>query len=76
MPGQKWFQFPIRELNNSSPDSAPSVYRTHPEWTRVAYNRFVLDPGIPEGQAWVTGVVEEIVTRYDVDGIQFDDYFY
>lgn len=66
----------IEELNNSSPDSAPSIYRTHPEWTRVAYNRFVLDPGIPEVQAWVTGIVEEIVTRYDVDGIQFDDYFY
>lgn len=32
----------VDELNNSSPDSAPSVYRTHPEWTRVAYNRFVL----------------------------------
>lgn len=66
----------VDELNNSSPDSAPSVYRTHPEWTGVAYKRFVLDPGIPEVQAWVTGIVEEIVTRYDVDGIQFDDYFY
>lgn len=66
----------VDELNNSSPDSAPSVYRTHPEWTGVAYNHFVLDPAIPEVQAWVTGIVEEIVTRYDVDGIQFDDYFY
>jgi len=66
----------VDELNHSSPDSAPSVYRTHHEWTGVAYNRFVLEPGIPEVQAWVTGIVDEIVTRYDVDGIQFDDYFY
>lgn len=66
----------VDELNNSSSDSAPSVYRAHPEWTGVAYNRYVLDPGIPEVQSWVTGIVEEIVTRYNVDGIQFDDYFY
>ncbi|WP_258875450.1 glycoside hydrolase family 10 protein [Pantoea ananatis] len=66
----------VDELNNSSPDSAPSIFRTHPEWARVAYNRFVLDPGIPEVKAWVTGIVDEIVSRYDVDGIQFDDYFY
>ncbi|EGH49233.1 hypothetical protein PSYPI_45493, partial [Pseudomonas syringae pv. pisi str. 1704B] len=26
--------------------------------------------------AWVSNIVEEIVTKYDVDAIQFDDYFY
>ncbi|WP_325175723.1 family 10 glycosylhydrolase [Erwinia tracheiphila] len=66
----------VDELNNSSHDSPQSIFKTHPEWTGVAYNRYVLDPGIPEVQAWVTGIVEEIVSRYDVDGIQFDDYFY
>lgn len=66
----------VDELNYSSSDSSPSIYKTHPEWTRVAYNRLVLDPGIPEVQTWVASIVEEIVSRYDVDGIQFDDYFY
>ncbi|WP_162882218.1 family 10 glycosylhydrolase, partial [Pseudomonas coronafaciens] len=27
-------------------------------------------------QTWVSSIVEEIVTKYDVDAIQFDDYFY
>lgn len=34
----------VDELNNSFPDSASGVYRTHPEWTRVDYNRFALAP--------------------------------
>lgn len=32
--------------------------------------------GLPEVQNLVTECVEEIVTRYDIDGIVFDDYFY
>lgn len=63
-------------LTRSSTDSPPSVYVQHPEWVRVANNRFVLDPGIPEVRAWLAGVVAEIVRNYPVDGIQFDDYFY
>ncbi len=66
----------IEELNNSSSDSPASVFKTHPEWTGTAANRFVLNPGIPEVQTWVSSIVEEIVTTYDVDAIQFDDYFY
>ncbi|WP_259473757.1 family 10 glycosylhydrolase, partial [Pseudomonas syringae] len=38
----------IEELNNSSSDSPASVFKTHPEWTGTAANRFVLNPGIPE----------------------------
>ncbi|MBB3186052.1 glycoside hydrolase family 10 protein [Microbacter margulisiae] len=34
------------------------------------------DPGNPESWKIVTKVVADIVTRYDVDGIHFDDYFY
>ncbi|WP_445379632.1 glycoside hydrolase family 10 protein [Pseudomonas syringae] len=66
----------IEELNNSSSDSPASVFKLHPEWTGTSAKRFVLNPGIPEVQAWVSRIVEEIVTRYDVDAIQFDDYFY
>ncbi|WP_162870854.1 family 10 glycosylhydrolase, partial [Klebsiella pneumoniae] len=33
-------------------------------------------PGLPDVRNWITGVVAEIVKNYDVDGIQFDDYFY
>jgi len=34
------------------------------------------DPGNPESWKLVTKVVADIVSRYDVDGIHFDDYFY
>ncbi|MGB1049043.1 MAG: family 10 glycosylhydrolase [Rhodothermales bacterium] len=35
-----------------------------------------IDPGNPEGRAHIVRVVEDIVGRYPVDGIHFDDYFY
>ncbi|NLY66714.1 MAG: family 10 glycosylhydrolase [Tissierellia bacterium] len=53
-----------------------SVYREHPDWIRTAYDRFVVDPGIPEARKWVKDRVMEVVKKYDIDGIHFDDYFY
>jgi len=34
------------------------------------------DPGNPDAQKFVTDVIKDVVTRYDVDAIHFDDYFY
>lgn len=34
------------------------------------------DPGLPENRKFITDVVMDIIGRYDVDGIHFDDYFY
>ena len=53
-----------------------NIYAKHPEWIKVATNRFVLDPGIPDAQKYVEDCIMEIVNNYDVDGIHFDDYFY
>jgi uncharacterized lipoprotein YddW (UPF0748 family) len=36
----------------------------------------ILDPGRPEVRAFVTRVVMDVLHRYDIDGIHFDDYFY
>ncbi|WP_371835261.1 glycoside hydrolase family 10 protein [Ochrobactrum sp. C6C9] len=65
-----------KELKNSSRDSPPSVYKTHPSWVGVSADRYVLDPGIPAVRQWVTNITAEVVQKYNVDGIQFDDYFY
>ena len=35
-----------------------------------------LNPGLPAVRDYVTSVITDIVRRYDVDGIHFDDYFY
>ncbi len=52
------------------------IYKEHPEWC-VRYGRSLyLDPGKPEVRAHVVDVVAEIINKYDVDGIHFDDYFY
>ena len=43
----------------------------------VSYDKLRwLDPASPEARAHTLAVIRDIVTRYDVDGIHFDDYFY
>ncbi len=52
------------------------IYHRHPEWF-VRYNKQILfDPGIPGCRAFICRVVRDIVTRYDIDAIHMDDYFY
>ncbi|MCH5302044.1 MAG: family 10 glycosylhydrolase [Prevotella sp.] len=36
----------------------------------------ILNPAIPENRDYICEVAKDIVTRYDVDGIHMDDYFY
>ncbi|CAH3824344.1 hypothetical protein AI2699V1_2658 [Klebsiella oxytoca] len=66
----------VTELNSTLSQFPASVYVLHPEWIRTSGDRFVLDPGIPEVRDWITSIVAEVVERYPVDGVQFDDYFY
>jgi len=59
--------------------SAPAwnhISRTHPEFIRRYGDQTWLDPGNPAVRAYVLTVVKDVVKRYDVDGVQFDDYFY
>ncbi len=35
-----------------------------------------MDPSSPEAQAHSLAVVADVVTRYDIDGVHIDDYFY
>ena len=52
------------------------VTQTHPEWLLWFGNIRVLDPGRAAVRDYVTGVVMDVVRRYDIDGVHFDDYFY
>jgi uncharacterized lipoprotein YddW (UPF0748 family) len=36
----------------------------------------ILNPGIPENRDYICQVAADIVSRYDIDGIHMDDYFY
>ena len=37
---------------------------------------FILNPGIAENRDYICEVAKDIISRYDVDGIHMDDYFY
>lgn len=66
----------ITALSRTLPQNSASVYVLHPDWVRTSGDRLVLDPGIPAARDWITSIVAEVVERYPVDGVQFDDYFY
>ena len=36
----------------------------------------IFDPGLPENHDYICMIAEDIVKRYDVDGLHIDDYFY
>ncbi|HEY1017440.1 MAG TPA: family 10 glycosylhydrolase [Sediminibacterium sp.] len=50
--------------------------KTHPEWFLVYGGKKYFNPGLPEVRAHLGKVVRDMVTRYDIDGIHMDDYFY
>ena len=49
---------------------------THPERVFNYDGLLVLNPGLPENRNYICQVVQDIVRRYDVDGLHIDDYFY
>lgn len=51
------------------------VFR-QPSWFVEYGNRKQFNPGIPAVRDYITSVVMDVVKRYDIDGVQFDDYFY
>jgi uncharacterized lipoprotein YddW (UPF0748 family) len=72
-----WFN-PYRAWHTAS-RSAPSadhVLRKLPD-ACVAYGEQKwMDPGDPRALDWTMRVIADVVRRYDLDGVQVDDYFY
>ena len=76
-----WFEFGFMA------PAASELAQLHPHWLTQRLNgdtiwlegnihpRVWLNPLHPEVQQFITDLVVEIVTNYDVDGIQFDDHF-
>lgn len=57
--------------------SEKSIVRTNPEQVYLLKEGFWwMDPSLKSTQDKTSKVVLDIVKRYDVDGIHFDDYFY
>jgi uncharacterized lipoprotein YddW (UPF0748 family) len=77
-----WFN-PYKASQQSTIATLPPNHplRTHPEWALTypasgSGARLYYDPGIPAARTYVEDSILEVVHKYDVDGIHFDDFFY
>ncbi|QEC67656.1 family 10 glycosylhydrolase [Panacibacter ginsenosidivorans] len=61
---------------NSSSISSKHVTRIHKDWFITYGNKKYFNPGLPDVMKYVNNIVKDILTRYDVDAIHMDDYFY
>lgn len=50
--------------------------KTHPEWFLTYGTTKYFNPALPQVREHLGKVVKDLVTRYDLDGIHMDDYFY
>lgn len=68
---------PYRGASNAKAKLSPKHPASlHPEWFIRYNNQLVLDPGNSEARKHVLKVMHDIVSRYDVDALHLDDYFY
>lgn len=68
---------PYRTKMTLKSELAPNhVYNIHPEWFVTYGDQLYFDPALPESRRHICMVVSDIVSRYDVDAIHMDDYFY
>jgi len=73
-----WFN-PYRSVVSTGSSVHNShISKTKPEWniTYGASPYKFLDPGIPGVKNYVVSVIMDVVRRYNIDGVHFDDYFY
>jgi uncharacterized lipoprotein YddW (UPF0748 family) len=56
--------------------AAAHVFHARRSMVRVYGSQLWLDPGEPEAQEHSLRVIRDIVSRYDIDAIHADDYFY
>ncbi len=73
-----WFNpYRARRQQDAYSPAATHVTVAHPTWIITCPDNFkLLNPGLPEVRDYVTQVIADVVTRYDIDGVHFDDYFY
>ena len=55
---------------------AEHVWRKHREWFWEYNKQWYFDPGLDVTRDWICTIVQDIITRYDVQAIHMDDYFY
>jgi uncharacterized lipoprotein YddW (UPF0748 family) len=71
-----WFNPYRAAASTSFPIVPPHVALAYPEHAHVYGNLLWMDPGAEAVQEHTVDVVLDVVDRYDIDGVHFDDYFY
>jgi len=72
-----WFNpYRARLLPARMPAASNHISKTHPQLVRQYGKYLWLDPGEKQVQEYSLSVVMDVVRRYEVDGVHFDDYFY
>ena len=71
-----WFNpFRVRNLGYYVLDPH-SFAAKHPQYIHEYDHKLFLDPGYPQVREYINSVIMEVVRKYDIDAIHFDDYFY
>ncbi|CAD5373279.1 GHL10 domain-containing protein [Rubrivivax sp. A210] len=72
-----WFNpFRARHSTAKSPLAAPHLAQRRPALARRYGDQLWFDPGEPAAVAHTLAVMADVLRRYEVDGVHFDDYFY
>ncbi|MEU8706276.1 family 10 glycosylhydrolase [Streptomyces sp. NPDC048565] len=72
-----WFN-PYRVANHTDPTRLVATHpaRQHPDWVLPYGGKLYYNPGLPEVRKFVQDAMLDAVSRYAVDAVHWDDYFY
>ncbi len=72
-----WFNpYRARHPSATGPLSSRHLTRRRPELVKTYGTHLWMDPGEPAVREHTVRVILDVVTRYDIDGVHLDDYFY
>jgi uncharacterized lipoprotein YddW (UPF0748 family) len=72
-----WFNpYRARHSTAKSAQAATHLSRSHAAWVKHYGDQLWIDPGEPAAAEHTLAVVRDVLTRYAIDGVHIDDYFY
>jgi uncharacterized lipoprotein YddW (UPF0748 family) len=71
-----WFNPYRATFDTTSVTDPQHITRTRPDWFLTYEGKLLFNPGLPEVRTYITKIIMDVVRRYDIDGVHFDDYFY
>jgi uncharacterized lipoprotein YddW (UPF0748 family) len=72
-----WFNpYRARHSSAKSPIAKNHITQTRPDIAKPYGTHYWMNPTHPDVQAHSLAVIRDVVSRYDIDGIHIDDYFY